>query len=197
MGNSELTRLWNLCPDNLQACRGADRNFLPSIETYLENPKDKQDQSYEWRALRLLARQSPHFFSLVPAPNKVSDYLESVRKKINETKSKSKSETDNKMEAENDLVVEKEDGLGDDDSELLKTEQLLPDDKNVHKTVTATEEQLRELCIIIGKDWEKLASKLGMKIKLDFIYSEIVNCLFLFASLLRYRLWGGFSEILV
>lgn len=84
MGNTELTRLWNICPDNLQACRGEDRNFLPSIETYLENPKDKVDQSFEWRALRLLARQSPHFFSLTQTPNKVSDYLEGVRKKIKE-----------------------------------------------------------------------------------------------------------------
>lgn len=84
MGNTELTRLWNICPDNLQACRGEDRNFLPSIETYLENPKDKVDQSFEWRALRLLARQSPHFFSLTQTPNKVSDYLEGVRKKIRE-----------------------------------------------------------------------------------------------------------------
>lgn len=84
MGNTELTRLWNICPDNLQACRGEDRNFLPSIETYLENPKDKVDQSFAWRALRLLARQSPHFFSLTQTPNKVSDYLEGVRKKIKE-----------------------------------------------------------------------------------------------------------------
>lgn len=88
MGSPELTRLWNICPDNLQACRGADRNFLPSIETYLENPKDKTDPSFEWRALRLLARQSPHFFSLTQTPNKVSDYLEGVRKKIHESKTK-------------------------------------------------------------------------------------------------------------
>lgn len=88
MGCPELTRLWNICPDNLQACRGDDRNFLPSIESYLENPKDKTDPSFEWRALRLLARQSPHFFSLTQTPNKVSDYLEGVRKKIHESKSK-------------------------------------------------------------------------------------------------------------
>lgn len=88
MGCPELTRLWNICPDNLQACRGADRNFLPSIESYLENPKDKTDPSFEWRALRLLARQSPHFFSMTQTPNKVSDYLEVVRKKIHESRLK-------------------------------------------------------------------------------------------------------------
>lgn len=93
MGSPELTRLWNICPDNLQACRGDDRNFLPSIETYLENPKDKTDPSFEWRALRLLARQSPHFFSLTMTPNKVSDYLEGVRKKIQESKTRDTTTT--------------------------------------------------------------------------------------------------------
>lgn len=52
-------------------------------ESYLENPKEKADPSFEWRALRLLARQSPHFFTLFNSPSyKVSDYLDSVRKKI-------------------------------------------------------------------------------------------------------------------
>lgn len=163
MGNSELTRLWNLCPDNLQACRGEDRNFLPSIEAYLENPRDKSDPSYEWRALRLLARQSPHFFSLIQSPNKISEYLESVRKKIRETKSKNKPGSEKQVENDSDLVVEKEDGLVEDEPELLKTDQLTPDDKNVHKTVTATEDQMNELCVIIGTEWKRLATKLGKK----------------------------------
>lgn len=36
LGNAELNRLWNICPDNLQACRGTDRNFLPTLEDFLE-----------------------------------------------------------------------------------------------------------------------------------------------------------------
>lgn len=162
LGNSELTRLWNLCPDNLQACRGEDRNFLPPIDQYLETPPDKSDPSYEWRALRLLARQSPLFFSLTPAPNKVSEYLENVRKKLNETKSKFKTENENKIDNDNDLMMENpQDGLVEEDSELQSNDHLISDDANVHKIVTATDDQLRELCVIIGNDWEKLGSKLG------------------------------------
>lgn len=163
MGNSELTRLWNFCPDNLRACRGEDRNFLPPIDSYLETNTntEKSDPSYEWRALRLLARQSPLFFSLTPLPNKVSEYLETVRKKLNETKSKHKPENESKMDTDNDLMMEKEDGLVEEDSELLKNDQLIPDDANVHKIITATDDQMRELCVIIGNDWEKLAAKLG------------------------------------
>lgn len=160
MGNVELTRLWNLCPDNLQACRGADRNFLPSIENYLENPKDKTDPTFEWRALRLLARQSPHFFSLTQTPNKVSDYLEGVRKKIHECKVRIKVEA---PEIKTEIVeVEKEDGLVDevqDDGELIKAETM--DDNNTHKTAVATPEQMKELCVIIGASYKKLGVKLG------------------------------------
>lgn len=160
MGNVELTRLWNLCPDNLQACRGADRNFLPSIEKYLENPKDKTDPTFEWRALRLLARQSPHFFSLTQTPNKVSDYLEGVRKKIHESNSRIKVEP---PEIKHEIVeVEKDDGLVDevqDDGELIKAETM--DDSNTHKTAVATPEQMKDLCVIIGASYKKLGVKLG------------------------------------
>lgn len=168
MGNPELTRLWNLCPDNLQACRGVDRNFLPSIEAYLDNPKDKIDPSFEWRALRLLARQSPHFFTMIQTPNKVSDYLEGVRRKIQESKSKVKIEVVPEIKQETN---DKEDGLMDV-QELIKTEQLTPEEKNTHKTIVATPEQLKELSVIIGSSWKKLATKLGKNSILYIIFKH-------------------------
>uniref|UniRef100_A0A182T6C0 Death domain-containing protein n=1 Tax=Anopheles maculatus TaxID=74869 RepID=A0A182T6C0_9DIPT len=172
MGNPEITRLWNLCPDNLQACKGTDRNFLPSLETYLENPKEKQDPSFEWRALRLLARQSPHFFTLFNTPSyKVSDYLESVRKKIQKDKLDIKLEHAIQEETANPTHTEQPEPEGEGlvgeeeqeqmDTELLKTEQLTPEDKNTHKTLAVTKEQLSELAPSIGRDWKKLATKLG------------------------------------
>ena len=36
LGNKGLTELWNLNPDNLEACRAAERDFLPSVENYFE-----------------------------------------------------------------------------------------------------------------------------------------------------------------
>lgn len=88
--SSELTKLWNLYPDNLEACKAKDRNFLPTLENYfadaidqLESPtpvKDDdnllKDGNFGWRALRLLARRSPHFFTYSNNPiNKLPDYL--------------------------------------------------------------------------------------------------------------------------
>ncbi|XP_055696133.1 THO complex subunit 1 isoform X2 [Lutzomyia longipalpis] len=166
MGNPELTKLWNLCPDNLQACKGSDRNFLPSLESYLDNPKDKNDPSYEWRALRLMARQSPHFFTLFNTPSyKVSDYVESVRKKIQKDRTEAKQEP---LEEVLPVVEQMEaDNFADEqeqiEADLLKTEQLTPEDKNNHKPNMITGEQLQELAPIIGSDWKKLASKLGYR----------------------------------
>lgn len=31
-----MTRLWNHKPDNLEACRSKEREFLPSLESYFE-----------------------------------------------------------------------------------------------------------------------------------------------------------------
>lgn len=34
LGNPELTRLWNICGDNLEACRSNSRGFLPNIDDF-------------------------------------------------------------------------------------------------------------------------------------------------------------------
>ncbi|KAL3868154.1 hypothetical protein ACJMK2_040988 [Sinanodonta woodiana] len=77
MGNAELTKLWNLNPDNMEACKAEKRLFLPSLEEFFteaveqtdpeamveEEYKLTNDQIYQWKSLRLLARRSPHFFN--------------------------------------------------------------------------------------------------------------------------------------
>ena len=49
LGNKGLTELWNLNPDNLEACRAAERDFLPSVENYFEEAIDQQDPKYDFR----------------------------------------------------------------------------------------------------------------------------------------------------
>ena len=43
LGNSGLTNLWNLNPDNLDACRARERDFLPSVENYFEEAIEQLD----------------------------------------------------------------------------------------------------------------------------------------------------------
>ncbi len=93
IGNTELSRLWNLCPDNLLACKQTSRIFQPEKAKFLEeaieqaDPEAKIEAEYKmvnnanftWQALRLLSTTSPHFFQNTTAAIKpLPDYLEHV-----------------------------------------------------------------------------------------------------------------------
>lgn len=175
-----LTKLWNLCPDNLNACKSEDRNFLPSLDSYFEIPKEKNDPAYEWRALRLLARQSPHFFNLTNGTAyKISDYIENVKKKLQKEKADAKIDANavatNSVKEEAVEAIEETPEL----SELMQTDDeplVVKDDINTHKTSTASKENIEDVSKKIGKDWKKLAKKLGYKPdEAEFFESENEN----------------------
>jgi len=77
MGNANLTKLWNLCPNNLEAAAAPERAFLPSMDEWLEeaaeqlDPAQQVEETYRkvndgqwgWRALRLLAKKSNFFYT--------------------------------------------------------------------------------------------------------------------------------------
>ncbi|VDN02514.1 unnamed protein product [Thelazia callipaeda] len=85
LGNSELTRLWNINPDMLSACEDPKRNFIPDLRTFLENRLDELDpkqlveeqyqlmnnEMFQWRASRLLMSQSASYFQMPPKKNEV------------------------------------------------------------------------------------------------------------------------------
>ncbi|KAH7646569.1 tho complex subunit 1-like protein [Dermatophagoides farinae] len=92
IGNAELNRLWNFCPDNLDACRSEKRIFTPKLEQFFEpllkRPSEERqfycsDPNYCWKSLRLLCQKSNYFF--VPSNQvvkPVADYLEGVIEKL-------------------------------------------------------------------------------------------------------------------
>ena len=170
LGNGELTRLWNLCPDNLQACKGSDRNFLPSLESYLDNPKEKNDPTYEWRALRLVSRQSSHFFTILTPPNekieKISDYLKLFHQKIQKDKGEIKTEQSNSVE----LSMEQPENFTEEVGDTIEDGDA--PDENIHKTTTASPEQIVEISNAIGEDWMKLGVKLGYTSDILDFYKE-------------------------
>jgi len=43
VNSAELTKLWNLCPNNLEASKSKDRDFLPSLEGYFEEAIEQID----------------------------------------------------------------------------------------------------------------------------------------------------------
>ncbi|XP_069702064.1 THO complex subunit 1 isoform X2 [Periplaneta americana] len=189
MGNGELTKLWNLCPNNLEACKSKDRDFLPSLEGYFEEAieqidpaamveeeyKRVNDGNFGWRALRLLARRSPHFFTHSNNPiNKLPEYLETMIKKIAKDRPSMMSSEEVKVELmDNDVQTVVPDAEGEDD-ELLKSEekeertmpQEYEDDgmgaeKGNTKSSVLLEEQLQAVAVKVAPHWKKLATKLG------------------------------------
>ncbi|KAG5446116.1 THO complex subunit 1 [Clonorchis sinensis] len=92
-GNKNLDKLWNVCPDNLAACRDERRLFRPNLQSYFQDaileldPAEKVDEEYKsinkeewcWRSLRCLARRSPHFYINWNPPGKpVKAYLTTI-----------------------------------------------------------------------------------------------------------------------
>lgn len=191
-----MTKLWNLCPNNLESCKGRERDFLPSLEEYfsdaieqLENPtKDDEsllkDGNFGWRALRLLARRSPHFFTYsTTIMNPLSSYLEMMVRKIAHERPGKNQE--NSQESQNDteldnFLTEEEQGT----EELKQNDQEeFVDDNNLRQDHKITVQQLLYFSQKIAPDWEKLAIKLG-KSKFKQTFCPI---------LLLYHLFSGYK----
>ncbi|XP_067000239.1 THO complex subunit 1 isoform X2 [Anabrus simplex] len=185
MGNVELTKLWNLCPDNLEACKSKERDFLPSLEAYFEEAieqtdpnamveeeyKRVNDGNFGWRALRLLARRSPHFFTHSNNPiNKLPEYLETMIKKIAKDRPSLQNSEEMKIEVlEAEMQTTKDE---EEEDELLKGEER--DERSVQeyeeetghapeKTTSLTNDQLVAVSVLVAENWKKLAAKLGFQ----------------------------------
>ncbi|KAJ2944186.1 hypothetical protein O0L34_g18164 [Tuta absoluta] len=189
MGNNELTKLWNLCPDNLAACRTKERDFMPSLESYMltgADGKRTSDGGWGWRALRLLARRSPHFFVHTNNPiGKLPDYLDDMVKRVarevamkqeagntngdttnNATDKVPKQEpadeemSEEQMEA--DLIKE---GDTADIEQVPESSHLGEEDYEKPSRARVTSLTAAQIEAVAGRlhDWKKLAAKLGYK----------------------------------
>ncbi|KAJ1529807.1 hypothetical protein ONE63_006550 [Megalurothrips usitatus] len=197
MGNSELTKLWNVCPDNLEACRGKDRDFLPSLDSYFEEAieqtdpnamvedgyKKINDGNFGWRALRLLARRSPHFFTLSSNNiSKLPEYLETMIKKIAKDRPSAGSalpQEESKPELLEGQAEENGAENEQEEDELLKTmkdDEGKDDDADEKKPLAFSEKMLDSLAPCLAPVWEMVAKKFGLeKGEIEFIASESEN----------------------
>lgn len=97
VGSEELSRLWNLNADNMKACQGEDRRFIPELQEYFSEAIEQLDpenmieseyklinnSNWSWRALRLLSRKCPYFFQGTNALTKpIGEYLEGIIRQI-------------------------------------------------------------------------------------------------------------------
>nr|XP_020447258.1 THO complex subunit 1 isoform X1 [Monopterus albus] len=172
MGNDELTRLWNLNPDNMEACKSDSRSvvqktreFMPSLDEFFteaieqadpanmveEEYKVVRNPNYGWRALRLLSRRSPHFFQPTNQKFKsLADYLDSMVSKLAKELPKDIPSEEIKTGEEDD------DDNGDN---LLKDSNDSPS----IQSKLVTNQQMDDIAAKLGAQWKMLASHLEMK----------------------------------
>ncbi|KAG8518883.1 THO complex subunit 1, partial [Galemys pyrenaicus] len=176
MGNDELTRLWNLCPDNMEACKSETRmhiilisyfvmprEYMPTLEDFFEEAIEQADpenmveneykavnnSNYGWRALRLLARRSPHFFQPTNQQFKsLPEYLENMVIKLAK-----------ELPPPSEEIKTGEDEDEEDNDALLK-ENESPD---VRRDKPVTGEQIEVFANKLGEQWKILAPYLEMK----------------------------------
>ncbi|KAK7945382.1 hypothetical protein WMY93_001110 [Mugilogobius chulae] len=168
MGNDELTRLWNLNPDNMEACKSESREFTPSLDEFFaeaieqadpvnmveEEYKVVRNPNYGWRALRLLSRISPHFFQPTNQKYKsLADYLDSMVSKLAKELPKDIPSEEIKTGEEDD------DDNGDN---LLKESNDSPSVQGIQNKLV-TNQQMDEMASKLGAQWKTLASQLEMK----------------------------------
>lgn len=165
MGNDELTRLWNLNQDNMEACKSDSREFMPSLDEFFAEAIEQADPAnmvedeykvvrnanYGWRALRLLSRRSPHFFQPTNQKFKsLADYLDSMVSKLAKELPKDIPSEEIKTGEEDD------DDNGDN---LLKDSNDSPS----IQSKLVTNQQMDDIAAKLGAQWKTLASQLEMK----------------------------------
>ncbi|KAH0503539.1 N-acetylneuraminate lyase [Microtus ochrogaster] len=163
IGNEELTRLWNLCPDNMEACKSETREYMPTLEEFFEEAIEQADpenmveseyktvnnSNYGWRALRLLARRSPHFFQPTNQQFKsLPEYLENMVIKLAK-----------ELPPPSEEIKTGEDEDEEDNDALLK-ENESPD---VRQDKPITGEQIELFANKLGEQWKILAPYLEIK----------------------------------
>uniref|UniRef100_A0A3P9KE95 THO complex 1 n=1 Tax=Oryzias latipes TaxID=8090 RepID=A0A3P9KE95_ORYLA len=162
--HDELTRLWNLNSDNMEACKSDSREFMPSLDEFFaeaieqadpvnmveEEYKVVRNPNYGWRALRLLSRRSPHFFQPTNQKFKsLADYLDSMVSKLAKELPDIPSEEIKTGEEDDD----------DNGDNLLKESNDSPS----IQSKAVTNQQMDDIAAKLGARWKMLASHLEMK----------------------------------
>ncbi|WAR23251.1 THOC1-like protein [Mya arenaria] len=170
MGNPELTKLWNLHPSNMEACKAEDRMFLPTLEEFFqeaieqndpvnlveEEYRSTNDQTFQWKALRLLARRSPLFFTNSATPAlELKVYLNAMLGKLAKQMPREGSE-------EMKTGVEDEEEIKEGEEEAHNSTQPVEETEPEpeHRDIVLNKHIIRSVADKIGGDWKKVAVEL-------------------------------------
>ena len=185
IGNQDMNRLWNFCPDNMEACRSQKRAFTPTIERYFESilkcsPEERQlycsEPNFCWKALRLLSQKSNYFFvpnnqAVKPVSDYLNDVIERLAKDYNPIVVKTNSLEETKAETEDisdDELLKNVDSssVKSGDDETLDTPDT--NDSNTNESAfpddTINDNVIEQVSIKIKDYWDELSPLFGFAV---------------------------------
>ncbi|GFS10400.1 THO complex subunit 1 [Elysia marginata] len=171
LGHPELTRLWNLNPDNMDACKDESRVFLPKLDDFFANAIDQADpeamveeqykdinhQNFQWKAYRLLARSSPHFFVHAVTPGlpinaHLKDIVDKMAKELNPNQGTDEVKSEVAVAEDDDEIKEN----NDEEEEIKNGDQ----EETPSTQAQFNAEEMQTLAEKLGDSWMKLGEKL-------------------------------------
>jgi len=185
LGSAELTRLWNLNPDNMEACKADARVFLPKLDDFFTNSIDQADpeamveeqykdinqHNFQWKASRLLARASPHFFVHTNTPGQpltvyLKDVVDKMAKETNPNFGEQKAGISMTEDTDN---IKAGDAMDNDEDDLGNEDEPEQDPTNPPAGPQLTKDQICQVAEGVGAKWDKLGDKLGLPAD-DLVY---------------------------
>ncbi|VBB27366.1 unnamed protein product [Acanthocheilonema viteae] len=174
LGNSELTKLWNINPDMLSACEDSKRNFIPKLVNFLEDPLDElnpeqmveeqyrsiTNESFQWRASRLLMSQSTSYFQIPSKRNEVTTnlapFLEEVIRhtaaNFPELKDRIPGFTDNKKSIKGTV----------NNANSCASSALHNGKEHIEPSAALTDSHIEQLAPLLANSWSTLADVMNI-----------------------------------
>ncbi|VDN60069.1 unnamed protein product [Dracunculus medinensis] len=168
LGNPELTKLWNINPNMLEACHDRKRKFVPCVADFIADPLDELDpeqqvedqykavnnELFQWRCSRLLLQESPLYFQIPLKKNEVTTnmapFLEELIKKTSSNFQRNNIANDG---VHSNLAKKKYHGSETAQNGICTSES----------SPLISEQHIQELAPLLVKDWRYLAKVLGFK----------------------------------
>lgn len=172
LGSPVLTNLWKIDPDMLDACQDSKRKFAPSMVDFLQNPLLELDpeqmvedqymsvnnESFQWRASRMLMHESPAYFQMPCKRNEVTatmgPFLEEVIKQTALAIPELKDDVSRCMKSK-----------AEPDASLVKNDSPASIAQNGNSECTeslplVSDAHVKELAELLADSWKKLADAL-------------------------------------
>ncbi|KAK6030318.1 hypothetical protein OSTOST_03549 [Ostertagia ostertagi] len=172
IGTPELTKLWSIEPNLLEACKNKRRKFAPSLVDFLRDPIDEldpeqqveeqykstRDPAFQFRACRLLMVESSQYISAQTQQTlSIPQFLDNVILKTGKNMEEFRAELQEREERQARKAVE--------ESLLRNRSNGVEGSASPSPDYEMSDSTLAKLASILAPHWKKLAEAMEMSDK--------------------------------